>query len=163
VTTRILAIAAIAVVALVSVITLASANGGPAETIPNAQKAIEALPYDLMFTSPPRDTRKALIIRADGKQGRSFRFFLFVGSAPRNLGGPGYHRDHLEGGALGHSFVLLEDETHQTRPESLTPPGNPVQGHSKITAAQENEYYEILFAVEDAVCELSEGKPCPAL
>lgn len=146
------------------VISLASADdAGPAETIPNAQRVIEVLPYDFTFTSPPRDTKKALIIRTTGKLGRSFRFFLFVGRAPLDIGVPSYHRGHLSGGALGHRYVMLADEGHQTRPWTVTVPPHPIHSDSGITAAQEDEFFEIEFAVEDAVCELSEGKPCPAI
>jgi hypothetical protein len=134
---------------------------GPVENIPNAQAAIEALPYPFTFESPPRDTRKALIIRTTDKLGKSFRFFLFVGRAPLDIGVPSYHRDHLTGGALGHEYVMLNNELRQIRPTTTTLPIRSYSGNSGITAAMENEFFRIEFAVEDAVCELSEGKPCP--
>ncbi len=143
---------------------LASADdGGPVEDIPNARAAIEALPYPFTFESPPRDTRKALIIRITDAHERSFRFFLFVGRAPLDIGVPTYHREHLTGGALGHSYVMLNNEVHEIRPTTITLPIRSYKGHSGITAAMEREFFDIEFAVEDAVCELSEGKPCPAI
>jgi len=142
---------------------VASADeAGPVEDIPNARKAIEALPYPFTFESPPRDTRKALIIRVTDKLGRSFRFFLFVGRAPLDIGVPSYHRDRLTGGALGRSYVMLSNSSHEMRPETIRLPIRSYGGNSGITAAMEREFLEISFAVEDAVCELSEGKPCPA-
>lgn len=151
-----LAFAAAAVVA-------SADDDGPVENIPNARTAIEALPYPFTFESPPRDTRKALIIRTTDKLDRSFRFFLFAGRAPLDIGMPSYHRDHLTGGALGHKYVMLSNASHEMRPETLKLPIRSYSGNSGITAAMEREYLEIAFAVEDAVCELSEGTPCPAL
>ncbi len=135
---------------------------GP-ETIGEAQRKIEALPYTFTFTHPPRDTRNALIIATTDKHEKSFRFFLFRGHAPEDIGIPSFHIDHLEGGQLGESFVMLKSSAGQVRPETITFPPHPYQGNSGITAAMEHEYLDIAFAVEDAVCELSTGKPCPAL
>lgn len=140
----------------------ATAYVGPPETITNARKAIEGLPFEFAFSSPPRDTKKALIIRTTDKLGRSFRFFLFVGQAPLDIGLPSYHRENLSGGALGHSYVMLNNERQQIRPETITIPIHPIGG-SGITAAQEHEFFEIEFAVEDTVCEVSTGNPCPAI
>lgn len=138
-------------------------DDGPVENIANARAAIEALPYPFTFESPPRDTRNALIISITDEQKRSFRFFLFVGRAPLDIGVPGYHREHLTGGALGHSYVMLENEFHEIRPTTITLPIRSYKGHSGITAAMEREFFEIEFAVEDAICELSEGEPCPGI
>jgi hypothetical protein len=149
---------------LAGVAVVASADdAGPTEDIPNARMAIEALPYPFTFESPPRDTRKALIIRVTDKLDRSFRFFLFVGRAPLDIGVPSYHRENLTGGALGHEYVMLSNASHEMRPETLKLPIKSYSGNSGITAAMEREYLKIAFAVEDAVCELSEGTPCPAL
>ena len=162
---RLVALACGATLALaLSAVAVASAgDDGPAENIPNARAAIEALPYPFTFDSPPRDTRKALIISVTDKLGRSFRFFLFVGRAPLDIGVPSYHRERLTGGALGHEYVMLSNASHEMRPETLKLPIKSYGGHSGITAAMEREYLKIAFAVEDAVCELSEGTPCPAL
>lgn len=143
--------------------TAAAADSGPVEDIPNARRAIEALPYAFTFQSPPRDTRKALIIRVETKLGRTFRFFLFVDRAPLDIGVPSYHREQLTGGALGRSYVMLNNESHEIRPETTRYPLRSHKGHSGITAAMEREFFDIEFAVEDAICELSEGKPCPVL
>ncbi len=140
---------------------VALADDGPPETIASAQQAIEALPYEFTFTSPPRDAQKALVIRTTTKLGRSFRFFLFVGRAPLDIGVPSYHRENLAGGALGRRYVMLSNPSHETRPETPTFPPHPIPGASQITPAQEDEFFKIEFAVEDAICELSEGKPCP--
>lgn len=147
----------------IAVVVASADDAGPTEDIPNAQAAIEALPYPFTFESPPRDTRNALIVRVTDKLRRSFRFFLFVGRAPLDIGVPSYHRENLAGGALGHSYVMLEDERHQIRPTTTKLPIRSYSGHSGITAAMEREYFKILFAVEDAICELPEGTPCPAL
>jgi hypothetical protein len=149
--------------ALASVVVALADDNGPVENIPNAQAAIEALPYSFTFESPPRDTRKALIIRTTDKLERSFRFFLFVDRAPLDIGVPSYHRENLDGGALGHKYVMLANDRHQMRPETIKLPIRSYSGNSGITAAMEREYLKIAFAVEDAVCELSEGTPCPAL
>jgi hypothetical protein len=135
---------------------------GP-ETIAEVRRVIEALPWEFTFTHPPRDTRNALIIRTTDKHERTFRFFLFRGRAPRDIGIPAFHIEHLGGGQLGVSFVMVANEAHETRPETISLPIRKYQGDSGITAAMENEFFEIEFAVEDAVCELSTGKPCPAL
>jgi hypothetical protein len=149
---------------------LADAGTGPVrqgvegpETIAEAQRAIEALPWAFTFTHPPRDSRNALIIRTTDAHERSFRFFLFRGRAPRDIGLPKVHLDHLEGGQLGVSFVIFDNGAAQVRPETDTTEPHPYQGDSEITAAMEEEFFEISFAVEDAVCELSTGKPCPAV
>lgn len=149
--------------ALTASAVIAAGDGGSVENIPNARAAIEVLPYPFTFESPPRDTRNALIIRITDKLGRSFRFFLFVGRAPLNIGVPSYHREHLAGGALGHRYVMLNNESHEIRPTTTTLPIKSYKGNSGITAAMEREFFKIEFAVEDAICELSEGKPCPAL
>jgi hypothetical protein len=148
----------------------ASAETGPVrqgvegpETIAEAQRMIEGLPYEFTFTHPPRDARDALVIRIIDKHERTFRFFLFRGRAPRDIGVPGYHLDHLEGGQLGESFVMFENGGKQIRPETITLPIRAYQGSSGITKAMEDEYFDIDFDIEDAVCELSTGKPCPAL
>jgi hypothetical protein len=160
----ILACGAALTLALAAAAVVASADDdGPVEDIPNAQTAIEALPYSFTFESPPRDTRKALIIRTTDELGRSFRFFLFVDRAPLDIGVPSYHRENLDGGALGHKYVMLANDRHQMRPVTLKLPIRSYSGNSGITAAMEREYLKIAFAVEDAVCELSEGTPCPAL
>jgi hypothetical protein len=149
---------------LVAAVVVASADDvGPVENIPNAQAAVEALPYPFTFESPPRDTRKALIIRTTDKLGKSFRFFLFAGRAPLDIGVPSYHREHLTGGALGHRYVMLNNERRQIRPMTTTLPLKSYSGNSGITAAMENEFFKIEFGVEDAICELSEGKPCTVL
>jgi hypothetical protein len=161
----------VAVLALASVgVGVALAGMGPVrqgvegpETIAEAQRKIEELPYQFTFTHPPRDTRNALIIRTTDKHERSFRFFLFRGRAPRDIGVPGYHLDHLEGGQLGESFVIFDNGAKQMRPETITLPIRAYQGDSGITKAMEDEFFDIAFAVEDAVCELSTGKPCPAI
>jgi hypothetical protein len=90
---------------------------GP-ESIAEARRTIEALPWEFTFTHPPRDTRNALIIGTTDKHERTFRFFLFRTRAPQDIGIPAFHLENLTGGQLGESF---------------------------------------------AVCELSTGKPCPAL
>jgi hypothetical protein len=146
-----------------AVVVASASDDGPVEDIPNAQAALEALPYPFTFESPPRDTRNALIIRITDKHDRSFRFFLFVGRAPLDIGVPSYHREHLMGGALGHRYVMLENERHEIRPMTAKLPIRSYSGHSGITAAMEHEYFEILFAAEDAICELSERTPCAAL
>ncbi len=135
---------------------------GP-ETVAEAQRMIEALPWEFTYTHPPRDARNALIIRTTDAHERSFRFFLFRGRAPRDIGVPGYHLENLEGGQLGESFVMFVNATKQTRWETTTLPLRVYKGGSGVTKAMEDEFYEIYFAVEDAVCELSTGKPCPAL
>ncbi|MGN6588046.1 MAG: hypothetical protein ACTHKT_11365 [Solirubrobacterales bacterium] len=141
----------------------ASADDGPAENIPNALAAIEALPYPFTFSYPPRDTRKALIIRITDKLGKSFRFFLFAGNAPLDIGVPTYHREHLTGGQLGENYVMLNNESHEIRPETKSLPIRSYSGNSGITKAMEDEFFEIEFAVEDAVCELSEDHPCQGI
>jgi hypothetical protein len=135
---------------------------GP-ETIAEAQRVIEALPYEFAFTHPPRDTRNALIIRTTDAHERSFRFFLFRGRAPRDIGIPAFHLENLTGGQLGESFVMFENSVGQVRWETTSLPLRVYKGGSGVTAAMEREYFDIEFAVEDAVCELSTGKPCPAL
>ena len=97
------------------------------------------------------------------KLGKSFRFFLFVDRAPLDIGVPGYHREQLTGGALGQEYVMLNNESHEIRPETIKLPIRSYGGHSGITAAMEHEFFEIEFAVEDAVCKLSDEKPCPAI
>lgn len=151
------------IAALTASAVFAAEDDGSVENIPNARTAIEALPYSFTFESPPRDTRNALIIRITDKLDRSFRFFLFVDRAPLNIGVPGYHREHLTGGALGHRYVMLNNERHEIRPTTTTPSVKSHKGNSGITGAMEREFFKIEFAVEDAICELSEGKPCPAL
>ena len=141
----------------------AAGDGESVENISNARAAIEELPYPFTFEAPPRDTRNALIMRITDKLSRSFRFFLFVGRAPLNIGIPSYHREHLTGGALGHRYVMLNNESHEIRPTTTSPPIKSHKGNSGVTAAMEREFFKIEFAVEDAICELSEGKPCPAL
>jgi hypothetical protein len=135
---------------------------GP-ESIAEARRMIEALPWEFTFTHPPRDTRNALIIRTTDAHERSFRFFLFRGRAPRDIGIPDFHLEHLGGGQVGESFVIFANEGKQIRPETIRLPIRSYQGNSGITKAMEDEYFEIAFAVEDAVCELSTGKHCPAL
>jgi hypothetical protein len=164
-------ISAVAVLALVSVgAGHASAGMGPVrqgvegpETIAEAQRMIEALPWEFTYSHPPRDSRNALIIRTTDAHERSFRFFLFRGRAPTDIGVPGYHLENLEGGQVGQSFVIFVNGTKQTRWETTTLPIRVYKGGSGVTKAMEEEFYEIDFAVEDAVCELSTGKPCPAL
>lgn len=162
---RALCVLACGLIASLGVATIAtSANDpGAVENIPNARAAIEALPYPFTFQSPPRDTRKALIIRITDELGRSFRFFLFVDRAPRNIGLPSYHRDQLTGGALGRRYVMLRNEGDEIRPMTTSLPIRSYQGDSGITKAMEDEFFKISFAVEDAICELSEGTPCPAI
>ncbi len=138
-----------------------AADPGIVEDIPNARAAIEALPYPFSFESPPRDTRRALVIRTTSELGRSFRFFLFVGRAPLDIGVSGYHREHLGGGSIGRRYVILTNESHEIRPMTPSVSGKSHKGNSGITKAMEDEFFEILFAVEDAICELSEGTPCP--
>jgi hypothetical protein len=58
---------------------------------------------------------------------------------------------------------MFENSVGQVRWETTSLPFRVYQGGSGVTAAMEREYFEIEFAVEDAVCELSTGKPCPAL
>lgn len=149
------------IAALTASAATAAGDGELVENIPNARAVIEGLPYS--FESPPRDTRNALIMRITDKLSRSFRFFLFVGRAPLTIGVPSYHREHLSGGALGHRYVMLNNESHEIRPTTTSPPIKSYKGNSGITAAMEREFFKIEFAVEDAICELSEGKPCPAL
>jgi hypothetical protein len=149
--------------ALAAAVVASADDTGPVENIPNARSAIEALPYPFTYESPPRDTRKALIISTTDKLGKSFRFFLFVDRAPLDIGVPSYHRENLSGGALGRRYVMLNNERHEIRPETIKLPIRSYSGHSGITAAMEHEFFEIEFAVEDAVCKLSEGKPCPAI
>jgi hypothetical protein len=148
--------------AIAAIVALADSRGAN-ENIPNARSAIEALPYPFTFESPPRDTRKALIIGITDKLGKSFRFFLFVDRAPLDIGVPSYHRENLSGGALGRRYVMLNNESHEIRPETTKLPIRSYGGNSGITKTMEDEFFEIEFAVEDAVCELSEGKPCPAI
>jgi hypothetical protein len=155
--------AAALIPALMASAVIADNGGGSVENIPNARSAIEALPYPLTFQSPPKDTRKALIIRITDKLGKSFRFFLFVDRAPLDIGMPSYHRENLSGGALGRRYVMLNNESHEIRPETTKLPIRSYAGNSGITKAMEDEFFKIEFAVEDAVCELSEGKPCPAI
>jgi hypothetical protein len=135
---------------------------GP-ETIAEARRMIEALPWEFTFTHPPRDTRNALIIRTTDAQEKSFRFFLFRGRAPRDIDVPGYHLENLGGGEVGKSFVIFSNEAKNTQYESHTLPFHTYEGDSGITKAMQREYFEIQFGVQDAVCELSTGKPCPAL
>jgi hypothetical protein len=135
---------------------------GP-ETIAEARRKIEALPWEFAFTHPPRDTRNALIIRTTDAHERTFRLFLFRGWTPSDIGIPSFHLDHLGGGQVGESFEIFANDGQQIRPETKSLPIRPYQGDSEITAAMEDEYFEISFAVEDAVCELSTGKPCPAV
>ena len=138
-----------------------AADPGIVEDIPNARAAIEALPYPFSFESPPRYTRKALVIRTTSELGRSLRFFLFVGRAPLDIGVPGYHREHLAETSLGRRYVFLSNEAHEIRPTTTSLPIKSYQGNSGITKAMEDEFFEIEFALEDAICELSEGTPCP--
>src|ERR1700755_110297 len=115
-------------------------ESGPAENIPNARAALEALPYPFEFQQPPRDRRRALIIRITDELHRSFRFFLFVGRVPLDLGVPRYHRGHLAAGTLGRRYVLLSNEAQEIRPMSASLPIRSHKGGSGITKAMEDEY-----------------------
>jgi hypothetical protein len=55
---------------------------------------------------------------------------------------------------------MFQNEGAQIRPELLHAPITPYTGDSGITAAIEDEYFEISFAVEGASCKLDTGKPC---
>ena len=135
---------------------------GP-ETIVEARRKIEALPWEFTFSHPPRDSRNALIIRTTDAQERTFRFFLFRGRAPEDIGIPSFHPEHLAGAVIGESFLIFMNDGSQIRPSTRSLPIRSYQGDSGITKAMEDEYFEISWAVEDAVCELSTGKPCPAI
>ena len=54
---------------------------------------------------------------------------------------------------------MLNNERHEIRPETIKLPIRSYGGHSGITAAMEHEFIDIEFAMEDAVCKLSEGDP----
>jgi hypothetical protein len=117
---------------------------GPPETISNAKVAIEGLPHPFIFSTPPRDSKRALIVRLEDMLGERFRFFVFVGHAPARLGVPGYHRKNLDASALGKSYVMLSRGY--------------ISGESR---AEEDERFTIENEVEDSLCELSEGSACP--
>jgi hypothetical protein len=135
---------------------VASPVGQNPESMAAARAGIEALPYEIQLREPA-GVRNVLIGKVYGSLGETFRFFLFVNrNAAAHLPGvPGYgfHGPHnrilnhgLEGGALANTDVMLE-----------------TIGRRGETRAQENERFDIGFAVEDTVCLRQTGKICPAL
>lgn len=126
------------------------------ESMAAARAGIEALP-DAIRLREPRGVKNVLIGKVHGSLGETFRFFLFVNrSAAAHIPGvPGYgfHGAHnrilnrgLEGGALANTDVMFS-----------------TVGRRGETRAQENERFDILFAVEETVCLRQTGKACPAL
>jgi hypothetical protein len=126
------------------------------ESMAAARAGIEALPYDIRLREPA-SVKNVLIGKVHGSLGETFRFFLFVnrGAAAHIPGVPGYgfHGPHnrildrgLEGGALANTDVILATVSRRNE-----------------TKAQENERYDIEFAIEDTVCLRQTGEVCPAL
>jgi hypothetical protein len=158
-------LAALLVLLLLLTPTTASALGPAAPSLAEARTAIEDLPWTFEITHPPKNGRNALVIRTTDAQERTFRFFLFRlvhRRTPLEIGIPSFHPRRLAFRELTPDFLIFANESAQIRPEHLYPPFEPYDGGSDITEAMEDEYFEIEFAVEDAVCELATGKRCPA-
>lgn len=126
------------------------------ESLPVARAGIEVLPYEIHLRQPG-GVKNALVGKVFGGLGETFRFFLFVNRGPAarlpHVPGYGFHGRHnkipnrgIEGGALANTDAMFA-----------------TVGKRHETAAQENERYAILYAVEETVCLRQTGASCPAV